>query len=334
MPPILEPEMPLVSVIIPTYNRPAYLQQAIASVLRQTYQEFEIIVADDCSPENPKNIVESFQNSRIHFRRNDSNLGVALSATHAIAQAKGVYVATLNDDDIWKEDFLEKLVPILDANPNLSLVFCNHYLMDEHGIVDQAATDAYEKNWKRDQLKEGVYQPFYRLALVDQSVCSFGLFRKDAISWEELPNSGVLWDYYINYLACRNGLGAYFYPERLAFYRIHSESETTLSGNRNAQAKIRKGKAAIFCYSRFIQDDNLKEFQPHFKQRLAEANATLGIGLLRTNQVREARQYLRSALFYQRLNLRAFVAFIFSLMPQFLMQPLVQVSQPRLISRS
>lgn len=95
----------LVSVIIPTYNRPSYLREAIASVVKQTYRNIEIIVSDDCSPESPQELVESFQDPRIRFQRNPTNLGMFLNTANAFRKARGEYVASLNDDDMWNEDF-------------------------------------------------------------------------------------------------------------------------------------------------------------------------------------------------------------------------------------
>ncbi|PMB10264.1 glycosyl transferase, partial [Fischerella thermalis CCMEE 5328] len=68
-------QTPLVSIITPTYNRPDYLKQALKSAISQTYQNIEIIVSDNCSPENPQAIVESFNDPRIRFSRNETNLG-------------------------------------------------------------------------------------------------------------------------------------------------------------------------------------------------------------------------------------------------------------------
>ena len=82
---------PLVSVIIPTYNRPDYLKEAIESAVGQTYQTIEVIVADDCGPASAQNqkIVEDFQDSRIIFRRNATNLGVTQNFANAIKQVQG-----------------------------------------------------------------------------------------------------------------------------------------------------------------------------------------------------------------------------------------------------
>lgn len=309
----------LVSVIIPTYNRPHYLKQAIASAVGQSYKNLEIIVSDDCSPENPRKILESFQDPRIRFRRNRKNLGISLNVIGAFREARGKYVASLNDDDMWNEDFLEKLVPQLDANPNLVIAFSDHYVMDSDGRIDNVATEENTQQWKRNQLKEGVYQPFYEIGIVHQAVPSAvaTVIRKDAIEWNKFPpQMGPFWDLYLTYLACRNGGGAYYCPERLSKYRVHSQSETMISGKVNAIAKIRKSKASIFCYQQFMEDEQLQEFKSYFREQWLQAHTTLAIGLLRVEQMAEARPYLLHALQQQRFNPRTLTALALSFAPK------------------
>ncbi|MFN6033110.1 MAG: glycosyltransferase family 2 protein, partial [Dolichospermum sp.] len=124
---------PLVSVIIPTYNRPEYLKQAISSAVTQTYQNIEIIVCDNCSSENPESLIESFHDSRIKFHRHPENIGMLANQLHAFKMAQGKYIASLHDDDMWNEDFLLKLVPPLEANSDLILTFCDQYIIDAQG---------------------------------------------------------------------------------------------------------------------------------------------------------------------------------------------------------
>lgn len=307
----------LVSVIIPTYNRPAYLREAIASVVKQTYRNIEIIVSDDCSSASPEAIVESFQDPRIKFRRNATNLGIGLNATYAFKEAQGKYVASLNDDDMWNEDFLKKLVTHLDANPDLVLAFCDYHVMNSDGTINYVATEKYRHSEKRVQLKEGIYQPFYDIGLVDKAVfsASAAVIKRDVIDFSKLFEAGVFWDYYITYLACRTGRGAYYCPERLSQYRVHAESENMISGNRDVEAKIRKGKAGVFCYERFMEDDKLQKLRPYFKQEWAHANTTLGIGLMRAEQVAEARPYLLRAFKQKKFNLRTIAALTLSFIP-------------------
>jgi glycosyltransferase involved in cell wall biosynthesis len=309
----------LVSIIVPVYNRSMYLKQAIQSALNQTYQNIEIIVSDDCSPESPQAIVESFNDSRIRFRRNEKNLGVASNIISAVKVARGKYVASLNDDDMWNENFLEKLVPQLDNNQDLVLAFCDHYIIDEHSNIDDAATEECSQMWKRNELKEGVYQPFYEIALVNQAVPSSvaAVIRKDAIDWDNFPpQAGPFWDLYLTYMACRNGGGAYYFPERLSKYRVHPLSETMNIGSKNTIAKIKGAKATMFCFHQFMEDRALQEFKSYFRKQWLHAQTTLAIGLLRDNQMSEARLLLLRALFQQKFNLRTIAAFLISYIPK------------------
>jgi glycosyltransferase involved in cell wall biosynthesis len=314
----LKNQEPLVSVIIPTYNRPAYLKKAIESAARQTYQNIEIIVSDNCTPENPQAIIESFQDSRIQFWRNETNIGMLANAMNAFKKARGKYVACLHDDDMWNEEFLEKLVPHLESNPDLALAFCDHYVMNSADAIDYPATEKCTQFYKRSQLKEGVYQPFCELGLVHGVVPSVvaAVIRKDVVDWDDIPPQvGSLYDLYITYLCCRSGRGAYYCPERLTRYREHAQTDTMLSGRRDIQAKIRKAKAEIFCYQRFMEDKQLKEFNSYFKQKWVHANTTLGIGLMRAKQVAEARPYFLLVL-GQKFDLRTIAALVLSFIPQ------------------
>jgi len=314
-------DQPLVSVIIPTYNRPLFLRDAIASALNQTYKNIEILVSDDCSSTSPTEVIESFQDTRIHFWSNEKNLGMFRNTINAFRLATGKYVASLNDDDMWKEDFLEKLIPPLEVNPDLALAFCDHYVVDAKGTISPTATEANTRRWKRDGLKEGIYQPFYQAGLVDQSVstAAAAVIRKDAVDWDNMPDSaGGAWDLYTIYSACCSGRGAYYIPERLTLYREHEQSAST--SHNGTQSKIRWAQCGMFCYGTFMQDDRLKEHQSYFKSKWVEASTSMGIALLRLNNRSEARPYLLSAL-GQKFNFRTLAALALSFTPQPLSRP-------------
>jgi glycosyltransferase involved in cell wall biosynthesis len=308
---------PLVSIITPTYNRPEYLKQALTSAVRQTYENIEIIVSDNCSPENPQAIVDSFKDPRIRFSRNETNIGMFGNTMQAFKMARGKYVATLLDDDLWEEDFLEKLVPPLEANPDLVLSFCDHYVINADGEINYEITEHCSQLFQRANLGEGIYQPFYKIGLVDQAVATAmaAVIRREVVDWDNIPEEvGGSWDIYLTYLCCSTGMGAYYYPEKLTRYRRHDETETMLSGRRNYQAKIRKAQAEMFCFQCFMEDEKLKEFKPYFQQQWVKVSTTLGIGLMRAEQVKQARPYLWRSL-RQKLNLRSMAALLLSFAP-------------------
>lgn len=322
-------EQPLVSVIIPTYNRPEYLQQAIASAIGQTYQNIEIIVTDNCSPENPQTIVESFGDSRIHFWRQPQNLGMLANQMHGFKMARGKYVASLHDDDMWNEDFLEKLVPPLEANSDLILAFCDQYIIDAQSQINYPDTENNTRAFKRDRLTKGVHKSFSKIGLLDKSIPTAAacVIRNNTIDWNHLPTEvGGMWDLYLTYLCAISGYGAYYYPERLTRYRTHEKTDTMLSGSKDAQAKIRKAKNELFCYKIFMEDASLQEFQFYFQQQWLEAHTTLGIGLLRNEQITDARYYFWQALKQQKFNLRTIIALIISFIPRPLANQVIRVA--------
>ncbi|MDY6896530.1 MAG: glycosyltransferase family 2 protein [Cyanobacteriota bacterium] len=308
---------PLVSIITPTYNRPDYLKLALISAIQQTYQNIEIIVYDNCSPENPESIVESFGDSRIRFFRNQSNLGMFPNTMNAFKKARGKYVASLLDDDLWEKDFLAKLVPALEANSNLALAFCDHYIIDGKGAIDIAATEKCSRFYKRKNLQEGIYQPFYKLSLIDRAVstATAAVIRRDIIDWDSIPPEvGGSWDIYLNYLCCRSGLGAYYCPDKLTRYREHEHTDTMQSGRRNFQAKIRKAKADLFCYEQFMKDEQLVELYPYFEKKWGHVCTSLGIGLMRGENLQEARTRFWDSL-NRHFSLRTIAALIVSFVP-------------------
>lgn len=102
----------LVSIITPTYNCAKFIAKTLDSVQAQTYQNWEMIIVDDCSKDNTKEIVESYikNDPRIKYHLLDVNLGAAVARTTAMKLAKGSYMAFLDSDDIWMPDKLEKQI--------------------------------------------------------------------------------------------------------------------------------------------------------------------------------------------------------------------------------
>ena len=101
------PQHPLVSVVIPTYNRGETLLRAIDSVLKQTYQNFEIIVVDDCSQENIAQLIRDLNDNRLIFQRHSNNRGGSAARNTGIEKARGEYIAFLDSDDVWLPQKLE-----------------------------------------------------------------------------------------------------------------------------------------------------------------------------------------------------------------------------------
>jgi glycosyltransferase involved in cell wall biosynthesis len=114
---------PVVSVIIPTYNREQTISRAIESILNQTYQDFEIIIVDDGSTDNTKKLIHSFKDSRIQYIQHEHNKGPAAARNTGIKSSKGRYVAFQDSDDESLPYRLEKEVEVLNCNSKIEIVY-------------------------------------------------------------------------------------------------------------------------------------------------------------------------------------------------------------------
>jgi glycosyltransferase involved in cell wall biosynthesis len=123
---------PLVTAIIPTYNRKEYLENAIQSVANQSYSNIEILVIDDGSYSNyAQSICDKFSNCYYLYKENG---GLSSARNYGINLAKGEYIAFLDDDDFWESSKIEKQVKVLLENPSIDCVHSAAAVVDEKAI--------------------------------------------------------------------------------------------------------------------------------------------------------------------------------------------------------
>ena len=120
----------LVSIIMPSYNTAEFIGLSIESVLSQTYTNWELIIVDDCSTDDTEKIVNTFKDNRIKFSRNKKNLGAALTRNKALREAKGIWIAFLDSDDIWLPKKLEHQIAFMKKN-GYALSFTDYEKIDE-----------------------------------------------------------------------------------------------------------------------------------------------------------------------------------------------------------
>ena len=143
---------PKVSVCIPVYNGSDYIAESIQSVLAQTYKNFELIVCDNCSTDNTREIVRGFEDPRLKYSRNEKNIGLVGNENRCLDLAKGEYVNILHHDDIMLPENLELKVRILDEHPKVGLVHSDVLFIDQDGKrLDLTKFDA-----KQDYIEDGI----------------------------------------------------------------------------------------------------------------------------------------------------------------------------------
>lgn len=125
--------MELVSILMPAYNCEQYVKQAIDSILNQTYSNFELLVADDCSKDNTKAIIDSYSDKRIKRFHNENNLGYLKASNKLFLQCKGEFITFQDADDYSDVSRVEKLVGYLNKNKDVSVVGSNVIKVDEKG---------------------------------------------------------------------------------------------------------------------------------------------------------------------------------------------------------
>lgn len=135
--PIFGGDKPLVTVLMTAYNAEKFIKESIDSIIKQTYENLEIIVVDDGSTDNTLNIVKSLQKTdgRIKVFQMKENSGPSLASNFGIKKAKGKFIARMDADDISYPDRIEKQVKFLKENPEVILVGGQCILINEKGSV-------------------------------------------------------------------------------------------------------------------------------------------------------------------------------------------------------
>jgi glycosyltransferase involved in cell wall biosynthesis len=178
-----EKKTPLVSVGIPTYNRPEGLRQTLQCITGQTYKNLEIIVSDNCSPGyESDSVIREFINrdSRIRYFRQEKNIGPIKNFQFVLKEAAGEYFIWAADDDLWDYSFIESLViPLSDNGKNIT-AFCSYSFIDMDGNLI-GSTRIF--NYSHQLL-------FFRIAkmcLYYDDGCIYGLHRTDILKRVKFP---------------------------------------------------------------------------------------------------------------------------------------------------
>lgn len=204
-------EKNLVSIIMPSYNTANYIGESINSVLSQTYENWELIIVDDCSTDYTDEVVKKFLNDkRIKYFRNNKNSGAAISRNKALREAKGRWIAFLDSDDLWVPEKLEKQINLMEKN-NHSFSYTFYEEIDEIGNNLNIRVLGPKKI-----TKFGMYNYCWPGCLtVMYDANKIGLIQIEDI---KKNNDYAMWLKIIKKTNC------YLYPYSLAFYRKRAGS--------------------------------------------------------------------------------------------------------------
>jgi glycosyltransferase involved in cell wall biosynthesis len=208
---------PLVSVIIPSYNGGLYIKEAVDSALSQTYQPVEVVVIDDGSADNTRQVLEPYIESKKIFYIYQKNKGLSAARNTGIKNARGTYIALLDSDDIFLPTKIERQVNFMELHPKCDLCYCDivHFREEDQTKTLHLRYRYYSGDQVlRNLLKRNFINPLG--VVMRQSVSGrFGYFNESFRRSED-------WEFWVR-LAIGGGQ-IEFLPERLAKYRIRKGS--------------------------------------------------------------------------------------------------------------
>lgn len=227
---------PAVSFVVPCYKLAHLLPECINSILTQSFRDFEVLIMDDCSPDNTADVARSFRDSRVKHIRNDPNLGHLRNYNKGISLVDGKYVWLISADDYLLRDYiLEKYVHLLDGHPEVGYAFC-----PGEGVGSGVATEL--KGWvsdvqsihgKRDRIIKG-HVLLKELVRGNTIVAASGLVRRECYEKVSLFPLNMPWagDWYLWCLFAMHYDVGYF-AEPMVGYREHELSMTNKLWNEN-----------------------------------------------------------------------------------------------------
>ncbi len=285
---------PLITIIIPTYNRADLVPRAINSALNQTFKDFEIIIVDDGSTDNTKDVIKKYleNNNKIKYIFQKNSGAVASPRNTAIKLARGKYIALLDDDDEWLPSKLEKQIKLF--NNNIGIVGSGCYFVYDNNYLKKKTYEIKglnNNNHLHKILKDRFIVSSSSVIIPKYIFDKVGLFDEKCRVTED-------WDLYIRIL--KHYKFSYI-NEPLFFYHIH---DINISGNISANKFINDHKRTLIKHKE-EWDNNLKA-----KSKLLR---NIGSYFMVLNNTKEARNYFWQSIKIDPFYIRNYINFTLSL---------------------
>ena len=225
---------PLVSFVVLSYNYARFIGDTIRSILAQEGEyTFEVVVVDDASTDNSHEVITSFSDARIRYFRHDRNQGHAATVTDGLREAKGKYVARIDSDDRYRPQYLQETIPILEAEPEVGLVYGNAAIINDDGVITALTTDVQHGGTD--------YRGTEYVALLEKNfICAPTIIaRREAwLAALPIPEGLSFHDWWFTLQIARRW-DLYYRDAVLADYRVHqSNYHTLIARNKTEESSI------------------------------------------------------------------------------------------------
>lgn len=308
--------MPKISVIIPNYNHSLYLKDRIDSVLNQSFQDFELIILDDYSTDNSREVIEEYKsNPKVsHVIYNDKNSGSTFKQWNkGVFLAKGEWIWIAESDDTADVDFLQKLISLTYLDSKIVLSYCQSNRMDSKGEITgdwRSQTIDLNRNYNQDFIEEG--NNFIKTDLLEKNVipnASAVLFKKVIFSQSGNADEDIRYnsDWLLWMKILTFGKISYT-SEILNNFRYHENSVIAKSNSENRLPFSKRYDILMmerFLY--FLKSSSQKEIISNVLKVLYIFNKTEFELLYRKNYKKESLPYFVNSLTYSNQKIKTFL---------------------------
>jgi len=288
--------MPKISVIIPTYNYGKYIEKAIDSVLTQTYRDFEIIVVDDGSTDNTREIIETKYKDKVRYFYQE-NKGAPAARNKGIEESRGAYLVFLDADDWFASENLEKNVTILENKPEIRWVYSDLILTDVQMNFIGKASDIFgidhnkmNLNVFKSLLLGGNFIPTSVALIAKKSLLEVNGFDETLQVFQD----------YDLFLRLSKKFPPKFINEPLVFHRMHPKSITSRI------FKTFEARLIIIDKIRSSFPEESKKYKKELIKKEADVYNYLGILCLKNNSKIKSLLYFLKSIYRRPLQKKAY----------------------------
>jgi len=284
---------PFISICIPTYNRAEFLQRSISTILRQTYEKYEIIIIDDGSTDNTEDVIKSFNSPKIRYIRKEHS-GIPRSRNRAIQEAKGEFILWVDSDDEVSAYLLERYVEEMNKYPDVDLFYCNLTTLDD---ITNEVGSRISQDWYNQENKAILHQIIYGIAFyfggslmrkkIFEEIGDFNIEFKRGQDYEMFSRLLLARKYKLKSI---NQLGYIWH-----FHNSNISGKMSTNVDKHYEREsIREIFAAMRIDEIFYQLD----WENHFTQSLVQALDMLTYQFIYYNSIRNTTNFLRLSNYF------------------------------------